>query len=274
MLRVLARNRSFVLCCTGMTAVTFVTGGVAAFAPKYFYEREARFAVSADAVEKMQKEKVPAEVIDRLRPLDDGQVRKYPEIKAEIVARLGSADAAKHASNVYKAAETADSPSRPMLTITFSGILVMGGIVATIVGAWLGEKLRTRGVKGAYFWVSGGGALFALPCFWGLTYAPFPLAWVFAFLAIFGLFLYTGPGNTILANVTTPRVRGTAFAINIFIIHALGDMISPPFIGAVADASTMQMAFTVTSGMILLGGLLWVCGARYLEADTAKAEAQ
>jgi MFS family permease len=267
-LSLLARNKSFMLCCLGMTAVTFVTGGVAAWAPTYFYQRETRFVVSADALEK-----VPPETVERLRPLADGKTRTYPEMKAEVLARLGSADAARHANNVYKAAQTDDSPSLTKLNIIFGGILVVGGIVATIVGAWLGEKLRRKGVKGAYFWVCGGGALFALPCFWGLTYAPFPLAWLFTFLAIFGLFLYTGPGNVVLANVVTPRVRGTAFGINILIIHLLGDMISPSFIGAVADAASLQTAFTVTSAMILLGGLLWVWGARYLEADTAKAEA-
>ncbi|HUR54534.1 MAG TPA: MFS transporter [Gemmataceae bacterium] len=268
-LRVLARNRSFMLCCLGMTAVTFVTGGVAVWAPAYFYQRETRFVVSAEALEKM-----PAETVERLRPLDDGKVRTYPEMKDEIVARLGSGDAARHAGEVYKAAQTKESPSLGKLNIIFGGILVLGAIVATVCGAWLGERLRKRGVRGAYFLVSGGGALFALPCFWGLTYASFPLAWAFTFLTIFGLFLYTGPANTVLANVVTPRVRGTAFAINILIIHALGDMISPPFIGAVADASNLQTAFTVTSAMILLGGVLWVWGARYLNEDTAKAEAQ
>src|SRR5262249_10639636 len=35
--------RSFVLCCAGMTCTTFVLGGVAAWAPYYIFEREARF---------------------------------------------------------------------------------------------------------------------------------------------------------------------------------------------------------------------------------------
>ena len=56
---------------------------------------------------------------------------------------------------------------------------------------------------------------------------PFPVAWVFGFFAVFCLFFGTGPTNAILANVAHPSLRTTGFALNIFIIHALGDAISP-----------------------------------------------
>jgi MFS family permease len=98
------------------------------------------------------------------------------------------------------------------------------------------------------------------------------LSWVFAFFAIFGLFFYTGPGNTILANVVSSEIRGTAFAINVLVIHALGDVISPPLIGAVADRSSLQFAFLLTSTLIAVGALLWLAGARSLDEDTAAVE--
>jgi LPXTG-motif cell wall-anchored protein len=42
-------------------------------------------------------------------------------------------------------------------------------------------------------------------------------------------------------------------------------------IGAVADKTgSMNTAFLVVSGAILLSGVLWLWGARYLAADTAK----
>ena len=148
-----------------------------------------------------------------------------------------------------------------------------GGIAATAIGAWLGEKWRKGGVGGAYFLVSAAGAAFAVPCFIALLYTPLPLSWLFVVLAIFGLFLYTGPGNTILANVVSSDVRGTAFAINVLVIHALGDVISPPLIGAVADATSLQTAFALTTAMIALGAVLWFWGIRYLDEDTANAEA-
>jgi MFS family permease len=150
--------------------------------------------------------------------------------------------------------------------------VVLGGLVATATGAYLGEKLRTR-VRGGYFWVIGLGALAAFPCYIAFLYVPFPWAWVLVFLAVFGLFMHTGPAFTTLANVTGSNIRATAFAINILVIHALGDAISPTVIGAIADLpwANLHTAFLITSAMILLGGGLWIAGARHLDEDTRRA---
>lgn len=270
-LEVLARNRSFVLCCAGMTAITFVMGGVAAWVPAYFFQREAHFVVTPESLQTLG-EKLPPEEVDKLRPLADGAMRDFPQMKQAIAAALGEG-AKAHAGKVYDATATPDSPKTGVLGIVFGVILVVGGLASTAAGAWLGERLRKKGVRGAYFWVCAGGAIFALPCFLGILYTPLPLSWAFAFLTIFGLFLYTGPGNTILANVVRSDIRGTAFGINVLVIHLLGDMISPPLIGTVADRSSLQVAFLLTSAMIALGAVLWLWGVRDLDEDTAKAEA-
>jgi hypothetical protein len=89
---------------------------------------------------------------------------------------------------------------------------------------------------------------------------------------MFFLFFNTGPANTALANVTHPSIRATGFAVNIFVIHALGDAISPPLIGAIAGRSTMNIAFLVVSGMMLVSGIIWLLGMKHLAADTAAVE--
>ncbi len=160
----------------------------------------------------------------------------------------------------------------------FGAILVVAGLGATLLGGWLGDRLRVR-FGGAYFLVSGVGMLVGFPLFLCVLVAPFPLAWWFIGASIFCLFLNTGPSNTILANVVHPSQRATGFAICIFLIHALGDAISPPIIGAVADATrsaahpsgNMNAGFAVVSGAILVSGVVWLLGARHLAADTAAA---
>ncbi|MDY3553829.1 MFS transporter [Gemmata sp. JC717] len=266
----MSRIRSFALCCAGMTAITFVTGGVAAWVPVYFFQREAKFEVTPAVLSELEKD-LPADEVNRLRPLAGGGRLAYPEMKQKVVAALGES-AATHSEKVFVAAATPDSPNPGTLSVIFGAILVLGGITATAAGAWLGERLRAGGVRGAYFWVCGGGAAFGLPFFLAMLYTPMPVAWVMAFLAIFGLFLYTGPGNTILANVVRSDVRGTAFAVNILIIHALGDAISPTLIGVVSDRSSLQFAFALTSVMIAVGAVLWLWGVKFLDADTARAE--
>ncbi len=157
------------------------------------------------------------------------------------------------------------------VNLIFGVILVLSGLSATIAGGYLADKLRAR-FKGSYFTVSGLAILVGLPFFIGTLYLPFPLAWVCIFLACFCLFFNTGPTNTILANVTHPSIRASAFALNILVIHGLGDVISPLVIGAVTDAfgKNMNIAFLGMSGVMLIGGLFWLWGARYLAEDTAK----
>jgi MFS family permease len=156
---------------------------------------------------------------------------------------------------------------------TFFGILTAtAGLAATLLGGLAGDWLRGR-YAGSYFLVSGAAMLLGFPMVLLVLNTPFPLAWVFVFLAVFCLFFNTGPTNTILANVTHPSVRASAFALNIFFIHLFGDVSSPPVIGLIADASggSLDPGFGLVSVLMLAAGLLWLWGSRYLARDTELA---
>jgi MFS transporter, Spinster family, sphingosine-1-phosphate transporter len=153
---------------------------------------------------------------------------------------------------------------------TFGAITALSGLLATLSGGMAGDWLRSR-FSGSYFLVSGAAMLFGFPMLLCFLWTPFPWAWMFVFLTVFCLFFNTGPTNTILANVTHPAIRASAFAVNILVIHLLGDVISPPVVGFVADHWSMDAGFTIVSLLMLVGGLLWLWGARYLERDTALA---
>ena len=154
---------------------------------------------------------------------------------------------------------------------TFGIIVVIAGILSTLAGSWLGDKLRPR-FSGAYFSVSGVAILLAFPCTLAMLKLPFPYAWFAVFGAVFFLFFNTGPANTALANVTSPAMRATAFAINIFLIHAFGDAMSPPLIGWVKSHTNWDTAFSLVSLTMVLASALWFIAARYLGADTAAIE--
>ena len=114
--------------------------------------------------------------------------------------------------------------------------------------------------------------LLAAPLFVAMLYVPFPAAWILLFGAVFFGFLNTGPSNTALANVALPGVRATAFALNILVIHALGDAAAFPTIGFISGHSNMNVGFLAISGMMLLAGVLWLAGTKFLGADTARVE--
>ena len=163
--------------------------------------------------------------------------------------------------------------SPELATPIFGGITVVAGLLSTLLGGFVADRLQKR-LSGAYFLVSGIGMLLAFPLFIGMLYAPFPLAWVFLFGAVFFVFLNTGPSNAALANVAGPKIRATAFALNILIIHLFGDAISPPLLGLIAGRSNMNAAFLVISLAMLVSGVIWLFGRKYLAADTAAVENQ
>jgi MFS transporter, Spinster family, sphingosine-1-phosphate transporter len=160
----------------------------------------------------------------------------------------------------------------PDIGMTIFGLItVVAGLVSTLLGGVIADKLRSR-FPGSYFWVSGIGMLIACPIFVVALYVPFPAAWIAMFLAIFFLFLNTGPSNTALANVSLPAVRATAFAANIFIIHAFGDVQAFWLLGYIGGHTNMHVAFLFVSGIILLSGVAWLIGVKYLPPDTAAVE--
>jgi MFS family permease len=164
------------------------------------------------------------------------------------------------------------------VNLIFGGITVVGGLIGTLAGGWLGDKLRPR-YPGSYFLVSGVAMLLGFPLIIGISLLPFPGAWVAIFLAVFCLFFNAGPTNTILANVTHPAIRASAYAVTIFIIHTFGDAISPPLIGWIAGQfenqethqGNLNAGFLFVSVTVLLGGLAWLMGIRHLERDTRRA---
>ena len=288
-LKELKLNRSFVLCCAGMTASTFVLGGVATVMQLYVFEREARFTLDAKAIDRLQTEErfkrsdgtpvVPDAVVNKLAAAAGPDVLTLAEFEARVKGTpaapglLANDEFTLYWGDVVDASPAAGFLTNGMIGLYIGAVVVLSGLVATLLGGVAGDYLRNRGVKGAYFKVAGWGMVIAFPFFLGMLYAPFPLAWGLLFVAVFFLFFNTGPANTILANVTRSGIRATAFAINILVIHALGDAISPLIIGFVADLSSLHAAFVGVSLLIPVSGVLWLLGAKYLDDDTAKAEA-
>ncbi len=287
-LRELRGIRSFVLCCAGMTASTFVLGGVATVMQLYVFEREARFTLDAKAIDRLRTEErfkrsdgiltVPEHVLAKLATGASPDVMTLPEFQERLVGPWGKprlldeGEYALYQGDILEASTAEGSMTNTTIGTFIGGIVVVSGLVATLLGGILGDYLRNRGVRGAYFHIAGWGMMIAFPFFLGMLFVPFPLAWGLLFVSVFFLFFNTGPMNTVLANVTRSEIRASAFAINIFVIHALGDAISPLIIGFVSDLSSLHAAFVGVSLFIPLSGLLWLLGARHLDADTARAE--
>lgn len=155
------------------------------------------------------------------------------------------------------------------VNLYFGIATLLAGIGGTFFGGWISDLLQKK-IKSAYFLVSGVGMLLGVPFTVFAIVAESPqVFWVSVFVAEFFLFLNTGPANAIILNVTMPNMRAGAFAVNIFLIHALGDIISPYIVGAISDGTNLKFALITTMPVVTIaGGIVYLWGMRYLAQDT------
>ena len=145
------------------------------------------------------------------------------------------------------------------------------GVGGTLLGGWLGDRLLGR-VPAAYFLVSGLGLLASAPAAAAVILLPGRGAMLAAIVvAEVCIFLNTGPLNAVIAAVSPPGIRATAYALNIVVIHALGDAVSPAIVGAVSDRIGLAAAFWIAPVSLALaaGACFW--GMRYYARDQAAA---
>jgi MFS family permease len=147
----------------------------------------------------------------------------------------------------------------------FGGITVVAGVSGTLVGGWLGDFLQGK-IRRGYLLVSGWGFVIGAPLAVYALVTPSAITCLAAmFFAEFFLFLNTGPLNTVIVNVTAPALRARAFAVNIFIIHALGDAISPAMLGWLSDIWGLRNALLITPAAFVAASFFCFLSGRFIE---------
>jgi MFS family permease len=145
--------------------------------------------------------------------------------------------------------------------ILVGGVTAVAGLGGTFVGGYIGDRLAQR-VRHGHLWLSGVATLGAsLPAWLALTATSPATYQTSLFVAEFLLFLSTGPINVVIVSAVPAGMRAMAVAVSIFVIHALGDAISPPIIGTLADLGGLARAVTVVPLAIVVSGLVWTATA-------------
>ena len=153
----------------------------------------------------------------------------------------------------------------------FGGVTVVSGVAGSLAGGWLSDWALKRTTK-AYFLVSGLGLFLGMPfAILGLSAATLKGSVVAIFLAELLLFLNMGPLNAIIVNVTEPGARSMAFAANMFMIHALGDAVSPAIIGLWSDWIGLRPALIGACAALGVAAGFCFWGMRHYDADARYA---
>jgi MFS transporter, Spinster family, sphingosine-1-phosphate transporter len=156
-------------------------------------------------------------------------------------------------------------------TTSFGAIVVVTGFLGTFAGGWLGDYwLKTS--RQAYLWMSGWVTLLAAPfAFVALTARAPSVYYPAIVVAELLLFMSTGPINSAIVNLVSPRRRASALALSMFTIHLLGDVPSPTLIGWISDVSSLGKAVLIVPVAVVISGVIWLISARVASNATAAA---
>ena len=147
----------------------------------------------------------------------------------------------------------------------FGIIIVVDGILAALAGGWLGDYLLRR-MKSSYYLISAASMLLGVPFMIVALFAKgremVPAIAVAAFFLLFN----TAPLNAAVINSVGAHIRATAIAVNIFIIHILGDVPSPTMMGWVADKRSLQAAFVLPVIAMVVSSAILFYGMKFAPA--------
>lgn len=144
----------------------------------------------------------------------------------------------------------------------FGASVAFNGIVATLAGGWLGDRLLRRS-SGAYYLISAMGMAIGVPLMFGAIFGTGMAMFAAIVAAEFFLLLNTGPLNAAVVNSVGAHIRSSAIAVNLFTIHLLGDAFSPTLMGWISDRTNLQTAFLSAILAIALSSAILFFGARF-----------
>jgi MFS family permease len=155
----------------------------------------------------------------------------------------------------------------------FGGLLVLAGLVGTLAGGYIGDRLARRSPS-AHFGFSAWTLIATVPSTLVAILAPNPAVfWPAMFVTLFLSFLNYGPLNAAMVNVLPANLRARGIGLHTVTIHLLGDALSPLLIGVTSDALGKQLRWPVlVTGLLLAAaGFVLLAGRRALARDLQAA---
>jgi MFS family permease len=151
--------------------------------------------------------------------------------------------------------------------------IAVNGLVASLAGGWLSDYLLKR-TRAAHYLVSAVSLGLGIPAMWIAIHASGNRMVVSIFVAEFLLLLNTGPLNAAVINSVGAHIRAAALAVNVFVLHLLGDVPSASLIGYMSDRYSLQSAFIAPVVAIALSSAILFYGMNFAPGGASTKPAQ
>ena len=157
------------------------------------------------------------------------------------------------------------------------GVLVLGGLIGTLAGGWIADRLG-RDNPAAYLQIGIAGFLvgavfIVISLIAPLNIGPIPIFIPAFLIAVICLYLYSGPFTAVSQNVVSPALRASSVTMLLFVAHVFGDSHSTFDVGFLSDHFGLQATLLVTSPtLLILAAILAATGLRSIKPDTEAME--
>lgn len=162
------------------------------------------------------------------------------------------------------------------------GLLIPGGVIGTLLGGILADRLQTRFPGGRMYIIAvslGGAAPFF---FFALLSNNLSMLLIFAFIAITLMNMYNGPMTAIVQDIVPADLRSSASAVTMTFAHLLGDVASPTLVGLLVGRSffglgTINIAHSLAifcTPALILGGILSIAALTVYAPADARTKTQ
>ncbi|KAL4448931.1 hypothetical protein ABPG77_007648 [Micractinium sp. CCAP 211/92] len=146
--------------------------------------------------------------------------------------------------------------------LTFGAITVLTGVLGTLAGGALLDAVGAS-MRNALLLCAAGiaaGSLLAIAAFWAAgSFAAFSLSFAAAELA---MFVSQAPGNAVCMWSVPTQLRPFAMSMSVVAIHVLGDVPSPPLLGALQGwLQNWRLSMSIASALLLAGAAAYLVGA-------------
>jgi MFS transporter, Spinster family, sphingosine-1-phosphate transporter len=158
---------------------------------------------------------------------------------------------------------------------TLAGVvLIVGGLVGTLGGGWLGDW-RSRRTPAGHLEVSAAGFIgAAVAVTVALLVHNYLVFMAGFFIGVTCISMYNGPFTALTANVVVPSLRASAVTLSLFLAHLFGDSYAPFATGFLSDTlRDLRIALLVTSTpLLVVAALITLFAMRTVAADHAAME--
>jgi MFS transporter, Spinster family, sphingosine-1-phosphate transporter len=158
------------------------------------------------------------------------------------------------------------------------GVLVLGGLIGTLAGGWIADRLvRTRPAAHLQIGIVGfllGAVFIVISLVAPMNIGPIPVFIPAFLIAVVCLYLYSGPFTAVSQNVVSPALRASSVTMLLFVSHVFGDSHSTFDIGWLSDRiGSLQVALLITSPTLLIvAAIIAATGLRSVKPDTQAME--